>query len=107
MAFTPFENVEINYKYIIYCEASQDTLCFANDVDDQVLSSSLLMNTQMIQDMKPVKIDVWSRPFRQRDYQDYLQQYAQLCTGKGCDYGNEEKMVRDGWTKHMIDVPVQ
>lgn len=111
--FLSLENVPIDRKYVVYCDASVDTIYLVNDVFDETLRNTPLME-EYVNDMRhdlelnssePLKIVVWTRPFKQDDYPEYLNQYARLTTGKGCDY-DEGVMNKNGWTEHTFHLTI-
>ena len=109
-AFIPFDEVEINYKYVVYCPISEDVLYFANDISHDTLQFKLpkfklmvdnMKHDRLLTDMDCLEVDVWTCPFVQKDYKLYLQKYAELSTGKGFDFND---LLSSGWTKHIINV---
>lgn len=108
--FIRFDEVKIDFKYVVYSEESEGVLYFTNDITHDALQYKLPKLVRDIRDIRKdrlltsidrIEVDVWTFPFEQKDYGTYLQKYAELLTGKGCNLGD---LSKKGWTKHTINV---
>lgn len=107
MAFTAFEDVQIDYKYVVYCAWGRNVLCFADDDADETLGTLPLLNVDFTAEFGSVPekghtIDIWTKPLTQRVYADCLVEYAYCLCGKNGTLGDEARMEADGWKKHVI-----
>ena len=92
--------VDTTYKYIVYCERSDDAFYLTNSVHQDALDE---LRVQFEHDTRYFDVNVWLRTYDAKDYDTYKDAMAGTTSFLKCD--SDADLVKQGWQKHVLHFP--